>query len=93
MHRWDVGDVMPPEAAAWRRRNLAGTCPTCRAVPGQPCRTSFSTERHPKPPGWSNAESGVTGFARDPGWPVRSQVLKYVDRKLKKYMHPTYDEP
>ena len=28
---------MTPEAAAWRRRNLAGTCPTCRAVPGQPC--------------------------------------------------------
>ncbi len=52
---------MTTEAAAWRRRDLAGTCPTCRAVPGQPCRTSFSTERHPKPPGWSNAESGVTG--------------------------------
>ena len=38
-------------------------------------------------------DSGVTGFARDPGWPWRSQVLKYVDKKLKKYMHPTYDDP
>lgn len=29
---------MTPEAAAWRRRDLAGRCPTCRAIPGQPCR-------------------------------------------------------
>jgi hypothetical protein len=35
----------------------------------------------------------VTAFATDPGWPWRGQVTNYVDRKLKKYMHPTYDEP
>lgn len=29
---------MTPEAAAWRRRDLAVACATCRAVPGQPCR-------------------------------------------------------
>ena len=52
---------MTPEAAAWRRRDLAGTCPTCHAAPGQPCRTSYSVERHPRPPGWSNAGTGVTG--------------------------------
>ncbi len=39
------------------------------------------------------SESSVTGFARDPGWPWRSQVVGYVDRKLKKYLHPTYDDP
>ncbi len=39
------------------------------------------------------SESSVTGFARDPGWPWRGQVMGYVDRKLKKYLHPTYDDP
>lgn len=29
---------MTPEAAAWRRRDLAPRCRACRAVPGQPCR-------------------------------------------------------
>lgn len=38
-------------------------------------------------------ETSVTAFASDPGWPWRGQVTGYVDRKLKKYMHPTYDEP
>ncbi|MBL8915184.1 MAG: hypothetical protein JNM17_31060 [Archangium sp.] len=38
-------------------------------------------------------ETNVTAFASDPGWPWRGQVIGYVDRKLKKYMHPTYDEP
>lgn len=28
---------MTPEAAAWRRRELAHPCDECRAVPGQPC--------------------------------------------------------
>lgn len=37
--------------------------------------------------------SSVTAYASDPGWPWRGQVTNYVDRKLKKYMHPTYDEP
>lgn len=35
----------------------------------------------------------VRGFATDPGWPWRGQVSAYVDRKLKKYLHPSYDEP
>ena len=35
----------------------------------------------------------IVGVARDPGWPWRGQVLSYVDRKLKKYLHPTYAEP
>ncbi len=39
------------------------------------------------------ADGSVVGFAHDPGWPWRSQVLSYVDRKLKKYLHPTYDDP
>ncbi|MFO0597575.1 MAG: hypothetical protein U0228_19875 [Myxococcaceae bacterium] len=38
-------------------------------------------------------ESGITAFATDPGWPWRGQVTNYVDRKLRKYMHPTYDDP
>ncbi|MFZ5444689.1 MAG: hypothetical protein ACOZQL_32140 [Myxococcota bacterium] len=38
-------------------------------------------------------DSGVQGFARDPGWPWRHQVMKYVDRKVRKYLHPNYDEP
>ncbi|MFT3709407.1 MAG: hypothetical protein QM817_17355 [Archangium sp.] len=37
--------------------------------------------------------SNVTAFATDPGWVWRGQVTNYVDRKLKKYLHPTYDEP
>jgi hypothetical protein len=39
------------------------------------------------------SESAVTGFARDPGWPWRGQISGYVDRKLKKYLSPDYDEP
>ncbi len=26
-----------PEALAWRRRERAEACPSCRARPGQPC--------------------------------------------------------
>lgn len=36
---------------------------------------------------------GVTAFASDPGWPWRGQIVSYVDHKLRKYLHPTYDEP
>ncbi len=36
---------------------------------------------------------GVNAFASDPGWPWRGQIVSYVDQKLKKYLHPTYDEP
>jgi hypothetical protein len=36
---------------------------------------------------------GVNAFAADPGWPWRGQIVSYVDQKLKKYLHPTYDEP
>lgn len=39
------------------------------------------------------SETAVTGFARDPGWPWRGQISSYVDRKLKKYLSPTYDDP
>jgi hypothetical protein len=39
------------------------------------------------------SENAVVGFARDPGWPWRGQVSGYVDRKLKKYLSPTYDDP
>ena len=42
---------------------------------------------------FSVEEGNVTAFATDPGWPGRGQVVNYVDRKLKKYLHPTYDEP
>ena len=38
-------------------------------------------------------DSAIVGFAHDPGWPWRGQVSQYVDRKLKKYLHPTYDDP
>lgn len=38
-------------------------------------------------------DTSVVGLAHDPGWPMRGQVLAYVDHKLKKYMHPNYDEP
>lgn len=37
--------------------------------------------------------TAVSGFAKDPGWPWRGQISAYVDAKLKKYLHPTYDEP
>lgn len=37
--------------------------------------------------------TAVSGFAKDPGWPWRGQVSTYVDRKLKKYLHPTFDDP
>lgn len=39
------------------------------------------------------SDSQVVGVARDPGWPWRGKVVAYVDAKLKKYLHPTYDEP
>lgn len=38
-------------------------------------------------------EHGVNAFAKDPGWPWRGQIVSYVDHKLRKYLHPTYDEP
>lgn len=38
-------------------------------------------------------DSAITGFAHDPGWPWRGQVTGYVDRKLKKYLNPNYDDP
>ena len=39
------------------------------------------------------SDAGVVGFARDPGWPWRGQVMHYVDGKLRKYLNPTYDDP
>lgn len=38
-------------------------------------------------------DSRIVGFAHDPGWPWRGQVQDYVDRKLKKYLSLTYDDP
>ena len=38
-------------------------------------------------------DTRIVGFAHDPGWPWRGQVQSYVDRKLKKYLSPTYDDP
>lgn len=38
-------------------------------------------------------DTDIIGDAKDPGWPLRGQVLSYVDRKLRKYLHPTYAEP
>lgn len=37
-------------------------------------------------------DSAIVGVATDPGWPLRDQVMSYVDKKLKKYLHPTYEE-
>lgn len=36
---------------------------------------------------------GVRATAKDPGWPWRGRIRSYVDGKLKKYLHPTYEEP
>ena len=38
-------------------------------------------------------DSTVSGFAKDPGWPWRNQVVNYVNSKLKKYLHPDFEEP
>jgi hypothetical protein len=38
-------------------------------------------------------ESTVSGFAKDPGWPLRNQVVNYVNSKLKKYLHPAFEDP
>ncbi len=39
------------------------------------------------------SDSCVRGTAADPGWLWRSPGTSYVEPKLKKYLHPTYDEP
>ena len=37
-------------------------------------------------------DSSIVAIANDPGWPWTDKVGDYVDRKLKKYLHPTYDD-
>ncbi len=41
----------------------------------------------------SVTEDSVVAVAADPGWPWRGRAEGYVTGKLKKYMHPTYDDP
>lgn len=44
--------------------------------------------------GWLEVKDGeVGGEATDPGFLWRGMAHKYVEGKLKKYMHPNYDEP
>jgi hypothetical protein len=38
-------------------------------------------------------DSCVQAQATDPGLVWRGTGVSYVERKLKKYLHPTYDEP
>ncbi len=38
-------------------------------------------------------DAEVVAIAADPGWLWRSRAEGYVAKKLKKYMHPTYQEP
>jgi hypothetical protein len=38
-------------------------------------------------------DSCVQAVANDPGLVWRGTGVSYVERKLKKYLHPTYDEP
>lgn len=38
-------------------------------------------------------EKTVQAMAWDPGTMFASAAQRYVDRKLRKYLHPTYDEP
>lgn len=35
----------------------------------------------------------VVGMANDPGWFWRGRAQSYVEKKLKKYLHPSYAEP
>ncbi len=42
---------------------------------------------------FSVSEAEVVAVASDPGWPWRRKAEGYVEEKLKKYLHPTYDEP
>lgn len=35
----------------------------------------------------------VVGLASDPGWFWRGRATSYVEKKLRKYLHPNYDEP
>jgi len=39
------------------------------------------------------SDSAVFAVARDPGWFWRAHAHSYVERMLKKYLHPTYQEP
>lgn len=39
------------------------------------------------------SDGAVFAVARDPGWLLRSKVKDYVSWMLKKYLHPTYQEP
>ena len=39
------------------------------------------------------ADDVVTALARDPGWFWRARAHAYVEWMLKKYLHPTYQEP
>lgn len=41
----------------------------------------------------SVTDEAVVAVAADPGWPWRGRAEGYVTGKLKKYMHPTYDDP
>lgn len=38
-------------------------------------------------------DDAIVAVADDPGWPWRSRATGYVERKLKKYLHPAYVEP
>jgi hypothetical protein len=38
-------------------------------------------------------DSSVEGVASDPGWVWRSSGTAYVERKLRKYLSPSYDDP
>lgn len=42
---------------------------------------------------FSVTDEAVVAVAADPGWPWRGRAEGYVTGKLKKYMHPTYDDP
>ncbi len=42
---------------------------------------------------FSVVEGEIVAVAADPGWPWRGRAEGYVTGKLKKYMHPTYDDP
>ena len=38
-------------------------------------------------------DTTVGGDCTDPGFFTRGIAYAYIDKKLKKYMHPNYDEP
>jgi hypothetical protein len=44
--------------------------------------------------GWLEVRDGeVEAHSTDPGWLLRGAALDYMQRKLSKYLHPTYAEP